>query len=982
MSSYIDLIIFFGFLAINLIVGIFAGRGNNTISDYALGDRKFSVGSIAGTLIATWIGAGFFLFSVSKIYTSGLPFIFIMIANGLMLLLLAIFYIPRMKGFLGNLSIASTMGNIYGKQVRVITAIAAICLAVGYVGIQIKVLSNLVSWITGSKGIYIVCLCSFIVTIYSALGGIRAVIYTDLVQFFTFGVFIPIITFILWTSLDNHQVVYNLIFSKEFLDYDYLFSLSWLSIFIWFILPCLDPSVFQRILMAKDTTQASRAFAIASISCVAIILFSAWLAVLVRSTGKEVNPDEIINYILHNYSYKGLIGLAAAGIAAMVMSTVDSYINTAAVMFSEDICSHFKIKLKNELVIAKAFSVLAGIVGIFFALSGSNLFDITLIISNFYVPIVTGPMTLAIFGFRSTPKSALIGIFGGITMVIIWRNFFQYTNIDSVIPGLFTNCILLIGSHYLLKQEGGWVGIKDNEPLMMIRQNRGRIYRKLLIAIKEFNLKKYLLTQAPNTESAYIYFGLFSLVSTISSMYFLPERGELVILFYQSVLTFSVMFMTYPLWPATIKSTNIFPLLWGFIATYALVIVGTYILLISSFGTIQLITFMVNLLVLAILLEWKFVIGNIIIGIYLGCQIYMLEYGVIDDNMGTIQFKILYVLLIVSAALIAFVKPKQHNLKYLEKLNKELKEQYNKKAYDLIKTIHHREEFINRFDEDCIQIFHQLGNNINEIYERFSDKSLSPSELQQLTGETKSVIERLKDGAEYLNSLVKSLKQVKLNITHADLYKILEDSNHEETIITQSFSSNIPIFCDAEKLGYCFSNLLNHAKKNTSKEIRVTIERDFLEYDISFNSEYKDKIKAYKVTIAIISDTLIAKEIANLLTPRLRTHDDIVFAEIASIIEAHYGKFIIESTEEMTDLLPLSYVVVIPVNVKEVRPKVADLKDSGDLNINKLYKLLYSHEKTTLLKVAASLYKEGMSAKKIRDITNLSQEEIELLKTL
>ncbi|WP_250311440.1 sodium:solute symporter family protein [Rickettsia endosymbiont of Oedothorax gibbosus] len=402
MFSSIDLIIFFGFLAVNTLVGIFAGKENTTIADYALGDRKFSTGDIAGTLIATWIGAGFFLFSISKIYTSALPFIFIMIANGLMLLLLSVFYIPRMKSFLGNLSIASTMGNLYGKHVQVLSAIAAICLAIGYVGLQIKVLSNLVSWMTGAEGIYIILLCSIIVIIYSAFGGIKAVVYTDLVQFFTFGVFVPVIAFILWNSLDNSQVVYDVVSSEKFLDYNYLFSLSWVSIFIWFILPAMDPSIFQRILMAKNTRQASRAFAIASVACVTIIIFSSWLAILARATGEDLDPDNIINYILHNYSYKGLIGLTAAGIAAMVMSTVDSYINTSAVLFSEDICKTFGIKLKNELTIAKSFSVLAGIVGVFIALSGNNLFDITLFIANFYVPIVTAPMTLAIFGFRST----------------------------------------------------------------------------------------------------------------------------------------------------------------------------------------------------------------------------------------------------------------------------------------------------------------------------------------------------------------------------------------------------------------------------------------------------------------------------------------------------------------------------------------------------------------------------------------------------
>lgn len=980
MFSQIDLIIFFGFLTVNTLVGIFAGKGNATIADYALGDRKFSTGAIAGTLIATWIGAGFFIFSVSKIYTSGLPFILIMSANGIMLLLLSVFYIPRMKSFLGNLSIASTLGNIYGKHVRVLSAIAAICLAVGYAGLQIKVLSNLVSWMTGSKGIYIVLLCSFIVTIYSAFGGIRAVVYTDMVQFFTFGVFVPVIAFILWNSLDNTEMLYDVIYSKEFLNYDDLFSLGWVSIFIWFILPDMDPSIFQRILMAKDTRQASKAFAIASVACVTIILFSAWLAILARATGKDLDPDNIINYILHNYSYKGLIGLTAAGIAAMVMSTVDSYINTSAVLFSEDICKTFGIKLKNELTIAKSFSVLAGVIGVFIALSGNNLFDITLIIANFYVPIVTAPMTLAIFGFRSTPKAALIGIFAGIFTVLIWRNFFQDTGIDSVIPGLFANFIFLITSHYVFKQQGGWVGVKDNEPLIIIRQSRIRLYKKILIAIKEFSLKKYLLNQAPKTEGAYISFGLFSLVSTLTSIYFLSDKGDyLVIFFYQSVLTLSVMFITYPIWPSTIKNTNIVQISWGFLAMYALVIAGTYMLLMSSFGTIQLITFMANLLVIAILFEWRFAIITIVIGVSIGAKIYVVECGPINGEMVTTQFKILYALLVISAALIAFAKPKQYEIIDLKKINQDLEERYNSKTHDLIRALHHREEFIDRFDNDCIKIFHQTGDNINELQNQLSNKNLNLKELQDITDQIKLIVDRMKDGSDYLSCLVKSLKEIKLNIATTDLYKILEKAAEKIPVLIQSTQSTVSIICDSEKIYQCFNTILNHANNKTDKEIIILIENDFLEYDISFNSEYKEKIKAYKITFSISSSVITSKELDKLLSPRLRNLEEILFAEIVSIINAHYGKFLIK-LEEASE--KLNYIITIPINVTEVRPKVVDLLDDSGVNLNKLYKLLHGHEKASLLKIALILYKEGMNIEKIASITNLSQDEVAVFKTL
>ena len=72
MNLNIDTIIFLGFLAINLIVGLRYGKTVKNMKDYALGGRNFSTGALVATIVATWTsGSGFFI-TLSKTYSDGL----------------------------------------------------------------------------------------------------------------------------------------------------------------------------------------------------------------------------------------------------------------------------------------------------------------------------------------------------------------------------------------------------------------------------------------------------------------------------------------------------------------------------------------------------------------------------------------------------------------------------------------------------------------------------------------------------------------------------------------------------------------------------------------------------------------------------------------------------------------------------------------------------------------------------------------------
>ena len=64
---------------------------------------------------------------------------------------------------------------------------------------------------------------------------------------------------------------------------------------------------------------------------------------------------------------------------------------------------------------------------------------------------------MALFGFRSSGKSVILGMAAGISTVLIWDYVLKIKVGNSVPAGMLVNLIVLMGSHYLLRQPGGWV---------------------------------------------------------------------------------------------------------------------------------------------------------------------------------------------------------------------------------------------------------------------------------------------------------------------------------------------------------------------------------------------------------------------------------------------------------------------------------------------------------------------------------------------
>ena len=309
MNFDIDIAIVVVFLALTLFVGLGHGRKVKTIKDYALGGRNFSTGALVATVVATYAsGSGFFI-TLSETYSNGFYILLASSAIGLSFVLLSFTFIPRMAEFLGKTSIAEAMGDLYGQKVRFITAIAGSIGASGMIAIQFKIFGNMFAYFLHIPSYIAIIIAGIIATIYSAFGGIRAVTFTDILQFFAFGIIIPLVGFIIWNQFYYQDFTlaqavsdpkFNIFTILNFHNPE-LFGLF--VMFTYFAIPTFNAPIFQRIAMGSNIAQVKKAFMIAGLLLILIQIITAWIPFLLHIIDPSIPSADLLGYIVDNYSY-------------------------------------------------------------------------------------------------------------------------------------------------------------------------------------------------------------------------------------------------------------------------------------------------------------------------------------------------------------------------------------------------------------------------------------------------------------------------------------------------------------------------------------------------------------------------------------------------------------------------------------------------------------------------------------------------------
>lgn len=790
MKFDFDIAVIIAFLLLNLIFGLASGRGIKNIREYAIGNRNFSTATIVATIVATWIFGSVVSLNLIETYNNGLYFIIPGIADGISFFIIAYFYAPRMREFLGKLSVAEAMGSIYGTNVRIITAVSGIIPAIGNIAIQFSIFTILLNYLFGELNIYVLVFSSLIVITYSTLGGIKSVTFTDMIQFFTFGVVIPMMVFLIWQEINSVDEISNILTTNPLFDYKEVLNIEnprfsgVIFLFLFFMIPGLDPALFQRITMAKSTMQIAKAFIISGIVITCFYMLVDFAGVLLLADNvTNIDENNVLQYVLDNYCPTGFKGFFMIGIMAMIMSTADSYINTSSILFSYDLCQSLGVKLSEQktLLLIRISSLLIGIAGLLLSFFSGNLLEMILTSHGFYMPIVSVPLILAIFGFRSSSTAVLIGMVAGFVTVIYFKIF---SKVDSIMPGMLGNLVFFMGSHYILGEKGGWVGIKDKSPLVTLRLERKRKINNFFQSIKTFSFIKFCQNNTPKEERIFVYFGLFSTIIIFSNAYSVPKNlyeqyMSTLNFIYYSTLVLSAVFITYPVWIEKFKNKIFISVLWNLTVFYNLVFCSSLLVVISLFNQINVAVLIAGLITVAILMRWQVAISMIISGVAVSIWFYenYIELDFVPDYVVNLQFKIIYFLLLISTVLIAFLKPKQEQNQLTEDKVLHLDSQLQDHAINLEKALKVKNEFLQNIEHEGhtpITGITSTGQVLYEYYDRLSDKERKEMarNIAKSSDRLLTLVNNLIDVSK-LSTMKYQLNKTRINLTEL-LYSRLE----------------------------------------------------------------------------------------------------------------------------------------------------------------------------------------------------------------
>jgi len=848
MKFDIDTAVFIVFLTLNLVVGLYYGRGVKNIKDYSLGNRNFSTGALVSTIVATWIGGDYLFITIAEVYTTGLHYAIGCLGMVVCLFLNAYVFVPKMSEFLGSISVASAMGDLYGKHVRLISAIGGAIASAGFIAVQFKVFGYILNDFLGLSGNYPIFLAASVVTLYSSVGGIRSVTFTDVIQFFTFGVLIPVLGIVIWNDLSSLPT-FNLVTAVQhpLFNYEEFLGLSnpkfWsvLLLFLLFSIPDLNPTMFQRVAIGRSVSQVKKAFSISAILLMLILIGMAWIAFLLFNIDPNLNPKELVQYITNNYAHTGLKSFIMVGVVAMCMSTADSNINASSVLLTHDFCYPLNIKFKSELVLSKIISVVLGVVSIYLALLDYDLLPLVFMTQSFYIPIIDVPLILAILGFRSTTKSVLIGMGAGFVSVIVWRIYFMdTTGVDSILPGTIVNLIFFIGSHYLLKQNGGWINKKNNQ----LSCSNGTIdkhkFHQLVKAITEFDLMVFCKNNSPKRDLTYTSFGIFSTISTISTMYSISnvidgQNKDAILPFYEIMLVLSVCFTTYPIWPSTIKKDNIAQVAWSISIFFLLIFCSSFFLMLSNFSHLQFVVFIVNLIVAAILTRWKLLLTMMIVGIYSSIKAYQYYTGIDNIVINTASTSlIIYTFLLAGTAIVIFFRPKQAYEEEIEQKSNYLEHKVIDQKKELTRLYEIKNELLRNLEHETrtpITGITSLGQVLWANYDKFNEEQRrnATKDIADSSERLTSLVNNLIDLSK-LNNINYQLNKSQVNLTDL-VYERLElckklyiqDKDQEDLWFNLQIDNELTALCDKYYISRTIDNIIVNAIQYC-KQGTITIE--------------------------------------------------------------------------------------------------------------------------------------------------------------
>jgi len=390
---WIDLTVLIGYLSLVAGMGYYFSKKNISTEEYFVGGRSFSGWVVGLSLVGTSISSVTFLSYPADAYkTTWIRFITTW-SMPLGVLIAAYYFLPFFRR--NNVTSAyEYLEHRFGPSVRVYGGITFIFAQLVRVSIILYLVSLLLHEITGFSIVTNILISGVFVAFYTIMGGINAVIWTDVIQtiilvlggLLTLGVIINHLPGglgqIFSVAISDGKLSLAEMTSSGFRSIDWNFSITrktgtmlfLVGLTSWLTEYSANQNTVQRYAAAKSTYEARKAMLVCVLSSLPIWAFYMFIGtslyvffqVFPTIEATEMlngvrKAEQIFPYFILNFLPPGFAGLVIAAALAAAMSSLDSSINAISTVGVVDIYRrHIKKAEKDKHYLQIAWLIAGG----------------------------------------------------------------------------------------------------------------------------------------------------------------------------------------------------------------------------------------------------------------------------------------------------------------------------------------------------------------------------------------------------------------------------------------------------------------------------------------------------------------------------------------------------------------------------------------------------------------------------------------------
>jgi hypothetical protein len=798
------------------------------------------------TFLATYIG-GWHLFGFpSDVFADGLTHIISEVICGVVvcLLFIAWFIAPKMIFFKGCLTMGDLMKIFYGEYGQMITGVLGLIYNTAAISIQIVFLGHLCE-LLGIQSDWGLILAALVLTIYTAKGGMKAVVITDILQFVAIIAAVPLLAHLITYQAGGIRVILSSVPLEKLKLFSFGqdksggFSASYYALpvlTLWMLFPGFPLSFpfIQRMLMVRQQQQSANIYYISIALLVPFFLLLALIGLASLVVYPQISSKDVVAHIVRNLPV-GLKGLVWTALLAVVMSTADSFLHAAGVSLTHDFIKPFLRKqgiATNELKVAHYTTLFIGCLAIVVVLGVRSISKIAMYGMDLTALLFTIPLVAGIMGLKTTSHAFFVASIVTVTVFVLSRFYISH---EYTIPvAIAANALSFFGTHYFQHQGFAVVSREENQQTSRVwhptwqgtSQGVASFFPTLekLLGYSRNSLEKYganpTLFALFMSLSYMIPFFMHSYAAPAAYNWLLGLRGI------GALLCAGLLLKAYL--PKQLLSY--FPIYYHFSLLYCLPFTASFIFFLEGSSIECLINITLAILLLITLVDWVTFVLLTLLGAALGMVVYAMLLGrsIVTPDSDTI-YTLVYTLTFSTLVALLFARRKEQH--FAAKLREIEAQQYAMRH--LGDSPHPATERIATLIDRQVQEFlasHNRQPTYNIAAHHEEDTHKAPDFLHYFFPTALEVIKQGTHINKHLREVMAAAyiaPQLALHSLKASMEAILETyTDRYEQEIDVDLSEDYPIYASLSHLEYILVHVLQffHAH-HLEERVRLWISR-------------------------------------------------------------------------------------------------------------------------------------------------------------